>query len=188
MNGRASCAPCHRPSKRLDSHTVSVFAGPDTFTQKWHELAGKTAAFAKARNLTARQKLDAVVEIFIEANRVHPFPEGNGRSLQVFMLELARRQGVALDYTKISASEWNRASAVSPDISPWPCFCQPVSEGEVIVNGEIRFVPGKNTRTPSASRQRAPGRTSCLAGAFSTCCVIPRAHASRCRARWAPPR
>jgi len=100
-------------SKRLDSHTVSVFASPDTFAQKWQELENKTAAFAQARNLTARQKLDALVEIFIEANHVHPFPEGNGRSLQVFMRELAREQGVTLDYTKTSASEWNRACAIS---------------------------------------------------------------------------
>ena len=100
-------------SKRLDSSTVSVFANPETFAPKWQELENKTAAFALARNLTAKQKLDALVEIFIEANHVHPFPEGNGRSLQVFMRELARDQGVALDYTKTSAREWNRASAIS---------------------------------------------------------------------------
>ena len=51
--------------------------------------------------------------IFIEANRIHPFPEGNGRSLQVFMQELAFKQGVKLNYAKVSAREWNAASAVS---------------------------------------------------------------------------
>jgi fido (protein-threonine AMPylation protein) len=28
----------------------------------------------------------------LDANHIHPFPEGNGRSLQVFMKELARTQ------------------------------------------------------------------------------------------------
>lgn len=50
---------------------------------------------------------------FIEASRIHPFPEGNGRSLQVLMQELAAVQGVKLDYSKVSAREWNAASAVS---------------------------------------------------------------------------
>jgi cell filamentation protein len=100
-------------SKRLDSHTVSVFADPDTFAQKWQELENKNAAFVSAKSLTARQKVDALVEIFIEANHVHPFPEGNGRSLQVFMRQLAGEQGVQLDYTRTAAGEWNRASALS---------------------------------------------------------------------------
>jgi cell filamentation protein len=53
------------------------------------------------------------VDIFVQANHIHPFPEGNGRSLQVFMKQLAQEQGVKLDYTKTNANEWNRASAVS---------------------------------------------------------------------------
>jgi len=100
-------------SKRLDSRTVSVFANPATFDEQWRALEQKTAAFVAAKNLTHGQKVDALVEIFIEANHIHPFPEGNGRSLQVFMRQLAREQGVDLDYGKTNAQEWNRASAIS---------------------------------------------------------------------------
>jgi fido (protein-threonine AMPylation protein) len=35
-----------------------------------------------------------LAEIFIDANHIHPSQEGNGRSLQVFMKELAREQDI----------------------------------------------------------------------------------------------
>jgi len=100
-------------SKRMDNGMVGVFASPETFAGDWHELESETGAFVSARVLTLRQKVDALVNIFIKANNLHVFPEGNGRSLQVFMRELAREQGLALDYTKTGAQEWNRACAIS---------------------------------------------------------------------------
>lgn len=100
-------------SKRMESGMVSVFADPGTFEECWQRLEGQTHAFVIASGLTFEQKREALVEIFVEANRIHPFPEGNGRSLQVFMKELAREQGVELDYGKTNAKEWNAASAVS---------------------------------------------------------------------------
>jgi cell filamentation protein len=102
-----------RSSKMLDARTVSVFADPESLIERWQALEQKTSAFAKSRKPAFGQKLDALVDIFIEANHIHPFPEGNGRSLQVFMWELAGRQGVELDYAQTNAKEWNRASAVS---------------------------------------------------------------------------
>lgn len=100
-------------SKRAPNGMVTVFAAPDEIIPGWQALAQKTNAFAAAGGLTFAQKRDELVEIFIEANHIHPFPEGNGRSLQVFMWELAREQGVVLDYAKVDAQAWNVASAVS---------------------------------------------------------------------------
>jgi cell filamentation protein len=100
-------------SKRMANGMVSVFADPDTFAAGWQALEKKTHAFANAKNLTFGEKRAALVDIFIEANHIHPFPEGNGRSLQVFMKQLAHMQGVALDYTKTNAQAWNMASALS---------------------------------------------------------------------------
>lgn len=100
-------------SKQMENGMVSVFANPDTLEQSWQELERKTKAFVHAKGLAFEQKRDALTDIFIEANRIHPFPEGNGRSLQVFMKELAREQGVELNYEKTSAKEWNLACGVS---------------------------------------------------------------------------
>jgi cell filamentation protein len=100
-------------SKRMENGMVSVFANPDTFEESWQELEKRTQVFVKAQGLTFEQKHTLLASIFVEANRIHPFPEGNGRSLQVFMKELAREQGIDLDYTKTNAKDWNRASAIS---------------------------------------------------------------------------
>jgi len=100
-------------SKRMAGGMTSVFADPGTVEESWQALEQKTSAFVNAKQLTFEQKRTALVDIFIEANHLHPFPEGNGRSLQVFMKELASEQGVELDYSKTNAQEWNRASALS---------------------------------------------------------------------------
>lgn len=91
----------------------SVFANPDQLLDKWSDLEEKTAEFVHAKNLSFDQKREALVDIFIEANHIHPFPEGNGRALQTFMKLLADKQGVELDYGAANSRSWNHASAVS---------------------------------------------------------------------------
>ena len=100
-------------AKPMGGGMVSVFARPDTFVEKWRALEEKTSAFATGKGLTFGQKVEALADIFVDANHIHLFPEGNGRTLQVFMRQLAREQGVELDYSKTNAREWNHASAVS---------------------------------------------------------------------------
>jgi cell filamentation protein len=100
-------------SKRAELGGVTRFAGPDSIVSDWRALEKNTTAFAAAKQLSFEEKRETLASIFIGANRIHPFPEGNGRSLQVFMKELALEQGVKLDYSKVSASDWNAASAVS---------------------------------------------------------------------------
>jgi cell filamentation protein len=100
-------------SKRIEGGIVTDFADPDTFAEDWQKIKRETDTFLNAQGLSFDEKRDSLVDIFIAANHVHPFPEGNGRSLQVFMKQLAQEQGVELDYSKIDAQEWNRASALS---------------------------------------------------------------------------
>lgn len=50
-------------------------------------------------------------ELHTELNFAHPFREGNGRSTRLFMTDLAARHGVDLNFTKVSAPEWNLSSA-----------------------------------------------------------------------------
>lgn len=99
--------------KRTENGLQSVFAEPEAIAPGWKALEKKTHAFANGEGLSFEQKHDALAAIFVEANRLHAFPEGNGRSLQVFMKQLAQEQGVELDYAKVNPREWNLASAVS---------------------------------------------------------------------------
>lgn len=100
-------------SKRAEMGGITRFADPEAITNDWQALEKKTAAFATAKQLSFDEKREALASIFIEANRIHPFPEGNGRSLQIFMKQLALEQDVDLDFAKVSARDWNAASAVS---------------------------------------------------------------------------
>ena len=100
-------------SKRSNLGMISWFAEPDAITSLWHDLGQKCNVFASGENLNFAQKVDALAEIFIAANHIHPYPEGNGRSLQVFLKQLANEQDVDLDYTQVQAHEWNLASAIS---------------------------------------------------------------------------
>lgn len=100
-------------SKTMDNGFTSIFEAPDKIQSRWTELEKNTKAFTEAKNLTHEQKVQQLTNIFVEANHLHPFPEGNGRSLQVFMQQLARTQNIELDYSKNNPKEWNHASAVS---------------------------------------------------------------------------
>lgn len=100
-------------SKGMGGGLVSIFANPDEIRQVWGLLEKETARFARAESLSFEQKLEELTDIFIQANHAHPFPEGNGRSLQVFMRQLAAEQGIRLDYSKNNKDEWNHASAIS---------------------------------------------------------------------------
>lgn len=47
-------------------------------------------------------------------NCAYPFREGNGRTVRVLLEQLAERTAFALDWDRVSAEEWNQASAASP--------------------------------------------------------------------------
>lgn len=56
-------------------------------------------------------KVSRLGELHTDLNFAHPFREGNGRASRLFMTDLAARHGVDLDFTKVSAPEWNVSSA-----------------------------------------------------------------------------
>jgi cell filamentation protein len=56
------------------------------------------------------QKLAAT---YVKLNYMHPFPEGNGRATQTFLSQLATDAGYRLDFSQVSATQWNRAAARS---------------------------------------------------------------------------
>lgn len=64
-------------SKRAELGGVTRFAEPDAIVSDWQALELQTQSFADARQLSFEEKCEALALIFIEANRIHPFPEGN---------------------------------------------------------------------------------------------------------------
>lgn len=100
-------------SKRAPNGFVSVFAEPESIQDKWASLEVQTKAFLQSSGNSFDEKVSALVDIFVNANHIHPFPEGNGRSLQVFMMQLAQAQGIYLDFSMVDPIEWGIASSLS---------------------------------------------------------------------------
>ena len=49
----------------------------------------------------------------IEINAIHPFRDGNGRTLRAFLFVLARQAGHDIKMERIDPAAWNEASRVS---------------------------------------------------------------------------
>lgn len=51
--------------------------------------------------------------VYVKLNFMHPFPEGNGRSTQAMLSQLANEAGYALNFSKLDRHAWNVAAARS---------------------------------------------------------------------------
>ncbi len=100
-------------NKYMANGQVSVFAPPERIVPAWEKLTVTITQFSQQHDLSCAEKVRKLTEIFIKANYLHPFPEGNGRSLQILMQQLAKEQGVWLDYQETQAKSWNYACALS---------------------------------------------------------------------------
>jgi cell filamentation protein len=89
--------------------------------------------------------------VFALVNHAHPFREGNGRSSRVFMQHVAERSGFTMDYTQVSAAQWNAACAqtapAAGEIFPRPGELGPIFKAIV-----SRAAPSQGARTAVAQR------------------------------------
>jgi cell filamentation protein len=53
---------------------------------------------------------ERAAEHICELNLLHPFREGNGRTMRAFLQVLARQAGHEIDLIRIDPKEWNEAS------------------------------------------------------------------------------
>jgi cell filamentation protein len=80
------------------------------------ELAKRFVAIRSENNLGglgAGDFAERAAEHIIELNAIHPFREGNGRTLRGFLFVLARQAGHDIKLERIDALTWNEASRVS---------------------------------------------------------------------------
>lgn len=58
---------------------------------------------------TSKLTPEKIAELFAEANILHPFREGNGRTQRILFNEIMNRAGYAVDYSLTSESEMIKA-------------------------------------------------------------------------------
>jgi cell filamentation protein len=96
--------------------TVNIAKGGTMFCLAPHvgrQLAQRFAALRAERGLkglTPEEFSERAAEHISELNAIHPFREGNGRTLRAFLERLGERAGHSVDLRRIEPAAWNDAS------------------------------------------------------------------------------
>lgn len=68
-------------------------------------MFGSLASLNFLEGLDTAQFIEAITDLAAELNALHPFRDGNGRTVRLFLIKLADRAGYLLDYSQVSAEE-----------------------------------------------------------------------------------
>jgi cell filamentation protein len=98
-------------NKSAGAGWTSRFVDVDQMRALDKRMQADLAANKYLKGLTQPEFAERITRFYADLNYMHPFPEGNGRSAQVLLGQLAQQAGHALDYSKVSAAEWNAAAA-----------------------------------------------------------------------------
>ena len=101
-----------RTSHTLVKGSASFLHGrfvPDALARQFDLLAGKHDLKTLSRDAFAQRAAFHIGEI----NYIHPFREGNGRTIRLFLRELARQAGHTLKLDRIDRDAWMDASQES---------------------------------------------------------------------------
>jgi len=80
-------------------------------------IAAEVSQDLQSSNFLKGLKKDEFVagmaKLYVKVNYMHPFPEGNGRSTQTMLSQLAREAGYELNFGAVGKDAWNHAAARS---------------------------------------------------------------------------
>jgi fido (protein-threonine AMPylation protein) len=93
-----------------------VFTVSDGIKGMADDLHRRTVSRNYLQGLNREQFAQALAPLYADWNRVHPFPEGNGRSLQTMMAQLAAKAGHELDFDKVDADRFRDVIAKSMEL------------------------------------------------------------------------
>ena len=91
----------------------SRFAPHDRIAELAGQMAGEIKAWNRLNGLSQADFTAGITKVYVMANHTHPFPEGNGRSTQTLLSQLARDTGYELRFSNIDKRSWDMAAARS---------------------------------------------------------------------------
>ena len=80
---------------------VYRFEPPERITKELDRVLGNVASEKHLKGLAPEAFCDRAAEHFSDLNVIHPFRDGNGRTLRRFFEQLAERAGHRLDWSKV---------------------------------------------------------------------------------------
>lgn len=102
-------------SKRdaINSEWTSRFAPHDKIQEIAKAVSEDLKDWNNLKGLNQADFAAGITAVYVKLNYMHPFPEGNGRSTQTFISQLAREAGYELNFAKVDREEWNFAASRS---------------------------------------------------------------------------
>jgi len=94
----------------VDTGRTGPFCKAAYIVRHMNERFAKINAENNLRGLTPDRFAARAAEHVCELNAVHPFLDGNGRTLRAFLQILAKQAGHELDLARLDPRAWNQAS------------------------------------------------------------------------------
>ncbi|WP_321415857.1 Fic family protein [uncultured Desulfobacter sp.] len=91
---------------------ISVFCRPEFIKQEIDKIT-KSIVISELRGMSTEAFSKKLTEIVSELNAVHPFLDGNGRAIRVYVQKISIAVGFRLDVSKLRGESWNIASEKS---------------------------------------------------------------------------
>lgn len=101
----------HIPKTRM----TAVFVDPEYIEKYWNAFEKQVVDFINDNEkLSQYELINKLANLFAKANFIHPFPEGNGRTLKIIMHRIGEDVGMNVDFSKIpSKDEWDKACGLA---------------------------------------------------------------------------
>jgi cell filamentation protein len=91
----------------------STFAPHDKIRDIANTISGELEKTNYLQGLNQKDFTRELTSLYVKVNYLHPFVEGNGRSTQTFLTQLARQAGYELNFGAVDKDEWNHSAARS---------------------------------------------------------------------------
>lgn len=97
----------------LDQNWSTPFCKVDKLKDLSEDIKNNIENKNQLKGLSKEDFVKEISQVYQKVNFLHPFPEGNGRTTQTMMKQLANGAGYDLDFKAVHSQVWNQAAARS---------------------------------------------------------------------------
>lgn len=95
----------------IDSRWTTPFAKARDVEQIASKISEDLAKKNELKGLDKKTFVNELNDVYHKLNYLHPYPEGNGRTTQLLISQLAKNAGYEIDFKSMDKNVWNLAAA-----------------------------------------------------------------------------